>query len=445
MACVYTKQFSGFNPSDYESMGTKESAWLEEDDLIDYDGSIYRITKILPKKAPNSPYSYEAINLKNGKTKTITWELPDFQVELVGKKMNSKQFGRRPTYYWKIYYTDELGNKGEDYFSTESALFEKNNGALWKHYNRGLTPYKLEKITKEEYIRNTKQFSDKPITEENSSTVVGQIIKNHGKTLFQIVAMTDDMELAGKTKNALLKMGYDSKEDVKQFSESDEILVPLSKSMDWSVRKTDKGFTAYTVDKRGNPCSDDFDYKDLKTLFTMYRNKLGYGNGTSKLKTKDIKPWSFEDFKKAFGTDLIVKQHSFAIFDKNEKVLDIDGNFVDFKTCSPDEIEYFEDRNEAIKRAMEVNGSVKQFARTFGAPQPISVHGQTFYILGYNNKEYAIQDETGQNLLGDLKTQGVDWNTIVYWLRKQGANTSKAEALKLCVDERVTHKGVITL
>lgn len=87
----------------------------------------------------------------------------------------------------------------------------------------------------------------------------------------------------------------------------------------------------------------------------------------------------------------------------------------------------------------------KRFSATFGAPQPISIFGRRYYILGYNNNEYAIQDEKGQNLLGDLKTQGVDWNTIVYWLRKQGANTSKAESLRKCVDSTDTDKGVITL
>lgn len=65
-----------------------------------------------------------------------------------------KQFGVKPTYYWKIYYTDENGNKGEDYFCTTSAMFKQHNGRLWTRYNRGLTPYKFEEITKKEYNKH---------------------------------------------------------------------------------------------------------------------------------------------------------------------------------------------------------------------------------------------------------------------------------------------------
>lgn len=116
----------------------------------------------------------------------------------------------------------------------------------------------------------TKQFSDTP---SNPNKVVGQIMKtSSGKPLFQIIAVTEDMELAGKTKNALLKMGYDdSKEEVKTFA----------------------------------------------------------------------------------------KGNTFAIFDKNEKVLDIDGDWVDFRATDPHDIEYFDDYNDAVKRAMEVEGTVE--------------------------------------------------------------------------------------
>ena len=98
----------------------------------------------------------------------------------------------------------------------------------------------------------TKQFSDKPTTEENTSTVVGQIIKNQGKTLFQIIAMTEDMELAGKAKNTLLKMGFeDSKENVKQFAGSKRFVEWLNDAFGKDLKNLDEVETQIVKDRNG--------------------------------------------------------------------------------------------------------------------------------------------------------------------------------------------------
>lgn len=79
-------------------------------------------------------------------------------------------------------------------------------------------------------------------------------------------------------------------------------------------------------------------------------------------KSFEVKEFSNKQFSKP----------SYVIIDNNEKVLDIDGNFVDFRTTAPDEYEWFDDKKDAEERAKEVNGTVKEFSKTFILPEMVN-------------------------------------------------------------------------